>query len=395
MILGAPFLLLSVIALAAVRRPAVSAAVRLDRARAIEGELVEATITLTSDLALRGVGVQLRTPRGLRVESPPVALSVSIPAGGTRDVAVSVRCVRWGGYAVGDVHLAWQDVFGVFRFDHRFDGRAGNPLKVYPSSEHIRLALRPEETQVFAGNQVSRLRGEGIELADIRPFVAGDVVRRVNWRVTARRGELHVNDMHRERNADVIVFLDTFTELREGGVSTLDLAVRGAAALVERHLAQRDRVGLVSFGGTLRWLRPSSGQVQLYRLVDSLIDTEVHLSYAWKGLEVIPRRVLPPKSMVVAFTPLLDERSVGALADLRTRGHDVTIVEMAAETFVPPGPSETDRIAYRLWVMEREALRSRFRQLGVAIAPWPLGGRLQAALEEVRTFRRSARTARA
>jgi uncharacterized protein (DUF58 family) len=393
-VLAAPFVLTAALALATLRSPAVEAELVLDRARAVEGEDVVATLTLRSDAPVHGARVDLRTAGGLRVLNTPAEMVASVRPGATAQLQVRIRCRRWGGYSVGDLRVRSADRFGLFRFDHRFERRPQNPLKVYPGGEEVRASLKALDTQVFAGNQVSRLKGEGIEFADVRAFVPGDIVRRVNWRVSARRGELHTNEMHLERNADVVIFLDTFSELRDSGTSTLDLAVRGAAALVNRHLAQRDRVGLVSFGGTLRWLRPAMGEVQLYRLVDSLIDTEVHLSFAWKGLEVIPRRVLPPKSLVIAFSPLLDERSVAALADLRARGHDVTVIEVSAESFLRPGPAETDRIAFRLWQMERDAMRARFRQLGVPIAAWPREGSLQDALEEVRAFRRYARVVR-
>jgi uncharacterized protein (DUF58 family) len=74
------------------------------------------------------------------------------------------------------------------------------PLKVYPRQELLHSLLAPLETQVFAGNQVARQKGTGIEFADLRPFVHGDPVRRVNWRASARRAELWVNESHPERN---------------------------------------------------------------------------------------------------------------------------------------------------------------------------------------------------
>ena len=75
--------------------------------------------------------------------------------------------------------------------------------------------LAPLETQVFVGNQVSRARGDGIEFADIREWAPGDRVRSINWRASARRGELWVNQQHPERNTDVVLFLDTFTDVRD------------------------------------------------------------------------------------------------------------------------------------------------------------------------------------
>ena len=138
-----------------------------------------------------------------------------------------------------------------------------------------------------------------------------------------------MNEEHPERNTDVILFLDTFVEAREEDESTLDVAVRAAATLADRYLERKDRVGLVSFGGYLNWLLPGSGLVQLYRIVDSLLDTEIILSYAWKGVDVIPPRTLPPKALVLAITPLLDERAVTTLLDLRARGFDLAVIEVS------------------------------------------------------------------
>ena len=227
---------------------------------------------------------------------------------GEREHTLRVRCDRWGGYVLGDIYLRARDRFGVFRFEGHWEQRV--PLKVYPREETLEVALRPRETQVFAGNEVARQKAEGIEFADLRPFSYGDRMRRINWRASARRGELWVNEHHTERNTDVVLFLDTFVEARRLDASTLDGAVRAAASLSSEYLRQRDRVGLVSFGGLLRWFLPGSGLIQRYRIIDALLDTEVFENYAWKDIDVIPPRTLPPQALVVALTPLLDPRAV-------------------------------------------------------------------------------------
>ena len=176
-----------------------------------------------------------------------------------------------------------------------------------------------------------------MEFADLRLFAPGDRVRSINWRASARRDELVVNERHPERNADVILFLDTFADARAGGRSTLDLAVRATATLAARYLERRDRVGLVSFGGVLRWLTPGMGSTQQYRIVDALLESEIVFNYAWKDVSVIPARVLPPQALVVAVTPLLDDRAVEALADLRARRYDLAIVEVSPIGFTRAG----------------------------------------------------------
>ena len=62
--------------------------------------------------------------------------------------------------------------------------------------------------------------------------------------------------------------------------------------------------------------------------------------------------------------------------------------------FAAPGRRRLDELAWRLWLLRREALRSRYLRLGVPVVEWREGAPLQAALEEVRRFRRHARTLR-
>jgi uncharacterized protein (DUF58 family) len=394
-ILAAPMLLAAAVGLARARPPRVEVDVRLDRERAVEGQEVELVVEVRALRAVARLEVELQLPRGLVAARPSAERrsgGFRLAAGATRVVRRRLECRRWGGRLVGQVRLRARDPLGFFTYTE--EARRPLPLRVYPRAETIRRLVRPAETQAFAGNEVSRLKGDGIEFADLRPFVPGDRVRRINWRASARRGQLHVNEMRPERNSDVVLFLDTFSDLRDASSTTLEMTVRGATALAEAYLQRRDRVGLVGFGGTLRWLQPEMGERQLYRLVDALIDTEVVLSYAWKGLEVIPRRTLPPKSLVVALTPLLDERTLGALLDLRGRGYDLAVLELSPLPFVAPGRRETERLAYRLWEMQREALRGRFLTLGVPVATWRRGEPLEAALWVLAAFRRDLRVVR-
>jgi uncharacterized protein (DUF58 family) len=132
-----------------------------------------------------------------------------------------------------------------------------------------------------------------------------------------------------------------------------------------------------------------------YRIVDALLESEIVFNYAWKDVSVIPARMLPPQALVVAVTPLLDDRTVEAIADLRARRYDVAIVEVSPVGFAAPGPTEADALAHRLWLLRREEIRARYERLGVAVATWSEDAPLDAALEGVRAFRRHARLARA
>jgi len=390
--LAAPFALVLAAGLSLAEPPRVRAWLELDRERQIEGEEVTAHLELAAESAVPALELLLDLPDGVEsVGENPQRRHLSWDD--RPEIELPLCCSQWGAYLVGEVLLRVQDRFGLLAFEQRLELQ--QPLKVYPRGDELEKLLRPLETQTFAGTQTPRSRGEGIEFADLRPFVPGDRVRRVNWRATARRGEPWVNETHPERNADVVIFLDTFAEARLGASGTLDLAVQAAGSLAAHYIREKDRVGFVAFGGILNWLTVSSGVVQLYRVLDSLLDAEIFLSYAWKNIDVLPPRTLPPHALVLALSPLLDERTVRALADLRARGFDLVVVEVSPVPFAEPGTGPLDDLAYRLWVLRRDALRASYLRLGVPVVEWRKDLPLQAALEEVRTFRRHARVVRA
>jgi uncharacterized protein (DUF58 family) len=391
-VLAAPFALVLFLGLALAQPPDVRVFFDLDRERQVEGEEANVSVELRTERPVPRLEVLLALPDGLEPEGPNPQL-LALGHDESRELELPLRCEHWGAFLVGLVYTRVQDRFGMFAWESSYDLR--RPLKVYPRGEALRKLLRPLRTLSFAGSQTTATRGDGIEFADLRPFAPGDRIRRINWRATARRGEPWVNVTHPERATDVVIFLDTFAEARSGGTSTLDLAVEAAGSLAAHYIRTKDRVGLIAFGGILNWLTVSGGVVQLYRVLDSLLDSEIFLSYAWKEIEVLPRRSLPPHALVLAVTPLLDERSVRALIDLRARGFDLAVVEISPVSFVEPGTSELDQLAYRLWLMRRDALRASYLRAGVPVVEWRRGEPLQAALEEVRTFRRHARVTRA
>ena len=389
--LTAPFLLAVGVGLALGTSPRFTAEVEADE-RAVEGDEIDLRIALVASSPVDRLDVFVRLPAGLEVASGKQATSLHLGRGERRELELTLRADRWGAHQIGPVYLRARDPFGLLVAEGML---ARTPeIRVYPREDTLRRILQPRETQVFSGSEVARRKGEGIEFADIRPWAPGDPVKRINWRATARRGEVWVNESHPERNTDVILFVDSFAEARGEDAGTLDQAVRATAALADAYIGRRDRVGLISFGGILRWLEPGMGTVQLYRIVDALLDTQIILSYYWTGIDVIPRRTLPPNALVVALSPLLDGRSVDALLDLRARGHDLCVLDVSPVPFTQRPQSGIDAVAYDIWILRRDALRHRLQRAGVAVAEWRDGAPLQAAVEEVRAFRRHARVAR-
>lgn len=383
-----PFAVWLTLGLATAAAPEFRVKARLDPDRVGEG----GDVHLETEISCRGrvawLEAELELPREMACDVPGARRRLRPRHESPALLEWTLRPKRWGAYRCGRIRLRAPDRFGLLVYSERL----GEPvqLRVFPAFDHLRRLVPPAKTQLYAGNRIARRHGEGIEFASIREFVAGDRVRRVNWRATARSGTPLVNDFHLERNADLILFVDSFVDLGGDEDSILTLAVRAAVALADGYLGERDRVGVLGFGGVLRWLLPAMGPRHFYRVAEALLDTQVVTSYAWRAIDVVPRRVLPPAATIVALTPLLDPRSLGALLDLHHRGFEVLVVELAPGRFLQQPGRRPDHLALRLWGLARAARRRSLQRAGVIVVEWPDGISLETVLAQIREYRRFA-----
>ncbi|HSI98315.1 MAG TPA: DUF58 domain-containing protein, partial [Gaiellaceae bacterium] len=278
-IAAAPFALLLALGTRVAADLQVEVDLALDAERTLEGVEVDAELSLRTATPVDRLEVGFLLPRGVTVDGGN-GLAVRLRAGGERVVPIRLRPSRWGVYEVGEIDVRARDPFRLVVWEQRF--REPLRLKVYPTPESVSRIIAPFETQAFTGSEVARVKGDGIEYADIRDYVPGDRLRSINWRASARREALVVNERHPERNTDVVLFVDSFADVKGADRSTLEDAVRAAATLATRYLERRDRVGLVSFGGILRWLQPGMGVAQRYRIIETLLETGVEPTYTWR-----------------------------------------------------------------------------------------------------------------
>jgi uncharacterized protein (DUF58 family) len=126
---------------------------------------------------------------------------------------------------------------------------------------------------LLAGDFRSNLLGSGTELAMIRPYVAGDDVRRIQWAVTARTGEPHVRVDLAERVLVTWLVLDASVSMQFGTADRRKADVAEGVAVAIGHLSTRrgNRLGVVTFGGEeSRAIPPRQGRVGLVGLLAAL-----------------------------------------------------------------------------------------------------------------------------
>ena len=382
---GAAFLLSIVYGLAAPRPSLPDSEIALSHERVLEGDAVEVQLELAAKAPVDWLELELRVPARAQLLEGQQRLVLGLGAGEARTLRYRIQYPRWGVYPVGELRLV-----GAHRLLAVSSSAERDPprlVRVYPRLERLRRLARPLATRPASGSRPAAVSGEGIEFAEMRAFRAGERVRRVNWRASARRGQLLVSDRVPERSSDIVLFLDSLTEAATEEESTLDLSVRAVATLVGEYLRQRDRVGLLSFGGDLEWVLPSAGAHQRYRILDAVLSSESARLLRWQDLSLIPRRVLPPQSLIVALTPLLDWRVNRALLNLRARGYDLALIEVDPLRFAEQARALYGEQAWRVWLLERELIRNQFLRAAVPVSRWNGEAPLAAAVEELASTR--------
>jgi len=127
----------------------------------------------------------------------------------------------------------------------------------------------------FAGNYKSSFKGQGIEVADLRPYVPGDDMRSVDWRTTARKGDLYVREYHETRELTTLVMVDVSPSMQFGSAARTkaETAVTLAGILMYSALKTNDRFASMVYADQVYQLLPfQKGEGHWYRSMKSLIE---------------------------------------------------------------------------------------------------------------------------
>ncbi len=194
----------------------------------------------------------------------------------------------------------------------------------------LELVVREIVEGLRVGAHRSPLRGFSTDFAHHRPYVPGDALRHIDWRVYARTERYYTKLYEQETNYEAYLLLDASSSMTYGSaeLTKLEYAKYLAATLAYVVLTQRDSVGLGIFDSELETYVPPQSAMELLGILDEQlagararprtdIGRQLH-DFA----ERIPRR-----AVVLLFSDLVDDvdRFVSGLDHLRFRGHSVTV----------------------------------------------------------------------
>lgn len=207
---------------------------------------------------------------------------------------------------------------------------------------------------VMSGAHRSPYQGYSVEFAQHRPYVPGDDLRHLDWKVFGRTDKLHLKQYQQETNLDLVVLVDSsgsmsygsrdFSDASGSGTKTgphghahwtkFDHATATAAALSYIALKQGDRVGLVVFADEVRAMVKRSSSPGTWRQIVGALSTHP-IDRATDLSRVIDQTLgkLNNRCLIVILSDLFEdpEKVRTALARIKHRGHDAILVEVLDE----------------------------------------------------------------
>lgn len=190
-----------------------------------------------------------------------------------------------------------------------------------------------------AGETPRRLPGAGVELLQLREYVSGDALSRIDWKATARRGTLIAREYSEAQHLEILVVIDAgrASRVRAGTLDRLGLYANVAARLAEHAVSVEDRVGLLVYSDRmLAACLPDRGTravTRLRRALERLATERGEANPMLAALQV--RSMLRHRGLVVWLTdlaePARNEALMQAMKILVPRHQPIVAAPQAAE----------------------------------------------------------------
>jgi uncharacterized protein (DUF58 family) len=331
-----------------------------------------------------------RVPPELRGPETRGRFSIALRAGETRDLYYEVLANAFGVHTLGPIILAAQDSTGLL--ESQAELKSYCKIAVFPESAErlAHFSIRPRRTKSWPGEIVARRTGTGMDYYNIRRFVPGDSVKRINWRASARHlqgaDEYLVNEYMAELGAEVLIVVDAGSAPGPGRDPVATYTAKAALSIAERLLHDRNRVGLLTTGANPSRIAPAYGKRHFDRIALSLLQLQPAESDVQWWVERSLHLFFPNVSQIIFVSALTNANSITTAAEItRNEGHDVIIVSPNPLGLADHSKRETRsrewRIARRLAEMERTIDLDQLRSANALVIDWTTSTSLEEVLE--------------
>ncbi len=293
--------------------------------------------------------------------------------------------------------IRWSDPLGLVERAVDLDAPTLVVERYPPELIHLG-AVRLERTIAAPGETRSHRIGSSGEFFGIRSATPTEPPRRINWRASARAGQLLANEFELDRTGDLLILIDARPSAlgRAVDAQLLGLSLAAATGVAEAFLREKARVGIGVFGEFLDAVPLSSGRTQRLRVRRALVRARLTSSPGpAERCAVAVRRHFPPGVTTLLFSSLGDEESDYLVTYLRRRGYPTLVVSpspLPLQSRAGGLPADEEALVQRISKLVRRARLAHVWQYAPVVdwdEYWSLGGLVDLLQRPGRWGRRS------
>lgn len=202
------------------------------------------------------------------------------------------------------------------------------------SLQSLQLFARTVVEGFTTGNHASPHKGFSVEFRQHRPYVQGDDLRRLDWKIFGRADRFYIREFDEETNLRATVVLDASGSMGYRGqkkVQKFDYARKLAAAMAYLLMSQQDAVGLITFDSKIRDFIPNRTRItHLHHVLETMVKTVPGKDTALAPvLESLAQR-LKRRGLVILISDFFDDAAaiMRAIGVLRKKGHEIIAMQL-------------------------------------------------------------------
>jgi len=218
----------------------------------------------------------------------------------------TLRPTSRGEYIFGNINVFVSGPLQLIK--RRYSFTAAQTIRVYPSYIQMRRYQLIAVANSIRETGVKKVRklGHSMEFEQIKEYVRGDDFRTINWKATARRGDLMVNNYTDERSQQIYCIINKgrIMKMPFEGLTLLDYAINASLVLSSVALAKQDKAGLITFAENLdAFVQADKKPTQINKILETLYNQKTqYLEQDFEKLYAVIRNRITNRSLIVLFT---------------------------------------------------------------------------------------------
>ncbi|QCR22690.1 DUF58 domain-containing protein [Pontibacter sp. SGAir0037] len=229
-----------------------------------------------------------------------------VESGYTQVIHYTLRPTKRGSYRFGAINVFVNGPLKLVKKRYRF--AQDQEVPVYPSflqMQQYELLAITNRLHEMGVKKIRRI-GHSAEFEQIRPYVAGDDQRTINWKASARKSELMVNSFQDEKSQQVYCMIDKgrVMQMPFEGLTLLDYAINASLVLSNIALRKQDKAGILTFSEMISNIVPAERKAtQLNRIMEVLYNQKTRfLESDYELLYAALRNKVKQRSLLLLFT---------------------------------------------------------------------------------------------